>query len=65
MHCTAQWLLGWKKVAQCSLRGAVWERGEETCVVPTPSLNGAFTREQLSIHVKTKVTVEMHVSSDV
>ena len=31
----------------------------------TPSLNGAFIREQLSIHVKTKVTVEMHVSSGI
>ena len=30
-----------------------------------PSLNGAFTREQLSIHVKTKVTVEMQVSNDI
>ena len=33
--------------------------------MPMPSLNGAFTREQLSIHVKTIVTVEMHVSSDI
>ena len=33
--------------------------------MPTSSLNGACTREQLSIHVKTKVTVEMHAPSDI
>ena len=39
--------------------------GREHMCCATPSLNGACTRDQLSIHVKTKVTVEMHVLSDI
>ena len=35
--------------------------GREHMCCATPSLNGACTREQLPIHVKTKVAVEMHL----
>ena len=52
-------------MAQSSHRGAVWERGKEHMCCATPSLNGAFAKEQLSIHVKTKATVKMHVLSDI
>ena len=39
--------------------------GREHMCCAKPSLNRACTRDQLSIHVKTKVTVEMHVLSDI
>ena len=55
--CTAQhsgYLAGreWCKAAAEKQSG---KGGREHMCCATPSLNGAFTREQLSIHVKTKV----------
>ena len=35
--------------------------GREHMCCAKPSLNGACTSEQLSIHAKTNITVEMHV----
>ena len=62
LHCTvATWLevSGAKQLQRNSLG-----RGKEHMCCAKPSLNGACTREQLSIHVKTNITVEMHVSSE-
>ena len=74
----AQWLLGWKsndtKQWQRSSLGRGWKGGGGggiTCVVLSQQLidcwiylDGAFTIEQLSTHMQTKVTVEMHVYSE-
>ena len=52
----------WRKVAAEEQSGK-GVRKHMCCA--KPSLNGAFTKDQLSIHVKTKITVEIHVSSDI
>ena len=61
VHCrVATWLEGSGAIiAAAEEQSGKGVRKHMCCA--KPSLSGAFITEQLYIHVKTKVTVEMHV----